>query len=424
MSGVSSNNDPVQIHVNTHDWTEQRKELFEKRVNALLHDPDFLLLYVPKDEETKLQLVKPVDDSYHRNRIIHRINESKGDQLPTTWYAISHLWGSVPPDSHLWRDIGHYLNDEYGKPVELKDYPYSLRLQNEKRQPLFKLFRHYPDDYWWIDNLCVRNSSFSDHMSSIFTCCTQCIALVDCDPTVISQIHSMKSISISDNMPFSATFLDQYEKLNNLLVTLTGCRWWKRVWSWQEMVLPQEILFMAETTTQVSSDTMIHVDDLYRLEATLGKMLFVFMKNGARPLHAPTTAFKELRYSRQFHKHHVYDMKDPRLLISLMDVFGRSSREALYETDYIYGVLGVLPLDMPRMNKYIMEPNEGWRCFLSKLDNFLLECMRAQLTTTNMNQDAVRLVTINDEARNIDLKAARNMADVYRNLLSVFECVV
>lgn len=117
-------------------------------------------------------------------------------------------------------------------------------------------------------------------------------------------------------------------------------------------------------------------------------------------------------------------MTDPRLLISLIDVFGRSTRKGEDEIDYIYGVLGVLSLDMPRMDKYILEPNEGWRCFLSKLDNFLLECMHAQFTTTNMNQDAVRLVTINEEARNIDLSTAQNMADVYRNLLSVFECVV
>lgn len=117
-------------------------------------------------------------------------------------------------------------------------------------------------------------------------------------------------------------------------------------------------------------------------------------------------------------------MTDPRLLISLIDIFGRSARKGEDEIEYIYGVLGVLPLDMPRMDKFILEPNEGWRCFLSKLDTFLLECMRDQFITTNMNQDAVRLVTINDEARHIDLKNARNMADVYRNLLSVFECVV
>lgn len=247
-----------------------------------MHNPDFLLLYVPKDEETKLQLVKPVDDSYHRNRIIHRINESQTDQLPTTWYAISHVWGAVHSGAHLWHDIGRYVNDEYNNPVEIEHHPY-LRMRNEKRQPLLNLLRHHPDSYWWIDNFCVRNPSFADPIAnSVFTCCTQCIALVDCDPTVILQIHSMKISSISENMPFTATFLDQYEKLNNLLVTLTGCRWWKRIWKWQEMVLPQEILFMAETTTQVSSDTMIHVDDLYCLEATLGKMLFVFMKNGKR----------------------------------------------------------------------------------------------------------------------------------------------
>lgn len=244
-----------------------------------MNHPEFMLVYVPKDE-SKMQLVKPADNAYHRDRIIQRINESKADAIPTTWYTLSHIWGKVQYDEHCWHDLGDHMNDEHGKPLNLWDRPYQ-HMRLEKRQPLITLFKNHPDSYWWIDNLCVRNVEASTLMGSIFTCCSQCVAMVDCKPAVISQIHAMKDVDMDtyENMPFMA-FLDQYEKLNNLLITLTQCDWWKRVWTWQEMVLPQEIKFMAETTTQVSEDSMLHVDDLYRLEAMLGRMLFVFMKNG------------------------------------------------------------------------------------------------------------------------------------------------
>lgn len=242
--------------------------------------PEFLLVYVPKDE-AKLQLVKPVDNAYHRDRIIQRVNESKADtNMPTTWYTLSHFWGDVQSDGHRWHDIGDHLNDEHGKPVDLWDNPH-MRMRHQKRQPLLTLLKSHPDSYWWIDNLCVRSFRASKLMGSIYTCCSQCIAMVDCIPAVISQIHAMKNVDTItyDTMPFTE-FLDQYEKLNNLLITLTQCNWWKRVWTWQEMVLPQEIKFMAETTMQLSEDSMLHVDDLYHLEAMLGRMLFVFIKNG------------------------------------------------------------------------------------------------------------------------------------------------
>lgn len=144
---------------------------------------------------------------------------------------------------------------------------------------------------------------------------------------------------------------------------------------------------------------------------------------GSRPLHAPTTAFKELRYSRTFDKYRVMDQMDSRLLVSLIDVFGRSSREALYAIDYIYGVLGVLPIDVPRMDQHIHDPNVVWEYFLSKLDEFLREFTRTQFTN-NIDQNQVRLITITEEARRTDLSAARNMADVYRNLLAVYDCVL
>lgn len=75
-------------------------------------------------------------------------------------------------------------------------------------------------------------------------------------------------------------FLDQYEQLNNLILLLTQCIWWTRVWMWQEMVLPQNVLLIAETANHASSDYMLHVDDLHHFEAKLGRMLIFFMENG------------------------------------------------------------------------------------------------------------------------------------------------
>lgn len=72
--------------------------------------------------------------------------------------------------------------------------------------------------------------------------------------------------------------------------------------------------------------------------------------------------------------------------------------------DYVYGVLGLLDLDITRMN----DADLVWQTFLSKL-NERLNRMIDQVTQGKVS------FTINQEK--VDLTKARNMSDVYKGLL-------
>lgn len=261
-----------KVQIKHKGWAKGRKRRFKKRLCEVLEYSDFLLLHVPADG-TRMKLVKPASDLYHRNRIIQRINQS--ELVPSTWYAISHLWNIPKTNQYLWDDISRYVEDEDGHPMK----PVPMRV--EKRKTLLELLESRPDSYWWIDILCARSNDFPfDILGHIFACCTQCVAMIDCDPHIIPQMNAMWDIDPDGkDRPFTE-FLDQYEQLNHHIRLLTQCIWWRRVWMWQETVLPQDVLLMAETATQVSSEHMLHVDDLYHFEAKLGKMLYLFMHHG------------------------------------------------------------------------------------------------------------------------------------------------
>ena len=180
----------------------------------------------------------------------------------------------------MWSDISAYVDDENGDPME----PIAMRLK--KRAPLLTLLKDQRDSYWWIDVMCARSNDFPfELLGNIYACCTRCIAMIDCDDNVIPEMNAMWDAD-SDFQKEShvdkplAEYLKQYEKLNHLIVSLTRCMWWTRVWMWQETVLPQDVRLISETTTNVSSDNMLHVDELYHFEAMLGKMLHFFMGKG------------------------------------------------------------------------------------------------------------------------------------------------
>lgn len=69
--------------------------------------------------------------------------------------------------------------------------------------------------------------------------------------------------------------------------------------------------------------------------------------------------------------------------------------------DYVYGMFGICPLDIPRM----ADPNAVWQLFLSKLENLLA------------NDNIQSTMKISDRARHFDLATAQNMADAYHGLL-------
>ncbi|CDH56025.1 predicted protein [Lichtheimia corymbifera JMRC:FSU:9682] len=138
------------------DQVNTRKTTYEDGLGALLVDPHFLLLHVP-DDGGKMKIIQPANNLYHRNQMIKRINETKQD-TPSCYYALSHLWGLTENNRYLWHEIGDYVDDEEGNPVD----PVSMR--PEKRDALLKLLKEYPDSYWWVDVLCARTDTPLDIM--------------------------------------------------------------------------------------------------------------------------------------------------------------------------------------------------------------------------------------------------------------------
>lgn len=218
----------------------------EERVNTLLVHPDFLLLYVPGDG-TKMKLVKPSNDVYHRERIM---------QGKSTWYALSHLWGTSKANPQLWSEIGLYVDDEHGQAAE------PIPMRYEKRNTLLNLLQSHPDSYWWIDVLCARTDTPLDIMGTIYACCTLCVAMIDCDPRLIQHINSIPCMTDKLEWYMGAQYSNQRNQLRSAIHALTECTWWSRVWTWQEIVLPHQVALMAETTTDFSSHGYVGVEFL------------------------------------------------------------------------------------------------------------------------------------------------------------------
>ena len=242
---------------------------FETGLSALLANPYFLLLHVPENG-AKMQIVQPAEDSYHRERMVERINEAKG--VPSFYYALSHLWGISKDDPELWEEIGEYVNDIDEQPAK----PVSMRI--EKRDTLLGLLKGHPDSYWWIDVLCARTDTPLDIMGDIYRCCLECIAMIDCEPSILSNLHTepskreeyidfdwfnaMKEPS-SEDLLYGKQIYEKYPELLYQLSKLQQSEWWNRVWTWQEMALPfGDVRLMAETDTQRLQSNTIAVDEL------------------------------------------------------------------------------------------------------------------------------------------------------------------
>ena len=90
-----------------------------------------------------------------------------------------------------------------------------------------------------------------------------------------------------------------------------------------------------------------------------------------------------------------------RLIRSLKD----SSRCCMDPVDYVYGALGIFQMKIPRMD----DPNDIWRLFLCELDKHV----------KNSPQSHIAKVEISERAHRVDLRKAKNMADVYKYLIQV-----
>ncbi|KAI7883030.1 hypothetical protein K492DRAFT_54604 [Lichtheimia hyalospora FSU 10163] len=355
------------------------------------------------------------------------INEAKG--IPSFYYALSHLWKITENERHLWEEIGEYVDDLDGKPAA----PVSMRA--EKRDTLLGLLKDHPDSYWWIDVLCARSDTPLDIMGDIYSCCLECIAMIDCEFNLLSRLHTEKNMrkDIFDkdfmiawkNSKSSSDFLlhckQTYEKYSELVEDLCAFQqseWCNRVWTWQEMALPFGVVrFMAETDIERLESNTITMDDLLNsFKNAADIILYMEHKNEHNPAIQVLLFywFLEVSSSRAFRKsggvmapaYEVFSM-----FISLQG----STRRCMDPVDYVYGVLGILQLKIPRM----ADPKKVWQCFLTELDDYMDMAGFKNREIQRPNGSKVKIIGIRKYAYETDLTTAECMGDVFRYILDL-----
>ncbi|KAJ8652902.1 hypothetical protein O0I10_011436 [Lichtheimia ornata] len=395
---TEEDNDPYKINIRLEDDEDsKRKRFFEKGLSTLLDDEYFLLLYVPANGG-KMKVIRPANDAYHRKRIIKRINEER--RIPSFYYALSHLWGLTENNRYHWNDISEYVDDEQGQSMQ----PVSMR--DEKRDALLTMLKDHPDSYWWIDVLCARTDTPLDIMGDIYACCLECIIMIDCQPSLIPKIHTLYQ---------QLHQTPGYERIEVLdtLATFLQSQWWQRVWTWQEMALPVgDVRFTAETDIHGLQSNTITLEKLLEFNTLMGDTL---MGDGLtvtsyhlqhKLLHDYGKELLFLEVAQRFRdidsarKSNVVRRATTESVHGVMMPLMYSNRRCYDPCDYVYGVLGMMQIKIPRMD----DPNSVWRHFLSELDNL----------------SPLKFGTWSHRADDIDLRKVDNLGDVYGKLSMIY----
>ncbi|CDH50485.1 predicted protein [Lichtheimia corymbifera JMRC:FSU:9682] len=396
------------------DEDGHRKRFFEKGLGALLADMYFLLLYVPKDG-AKMRIIRPATDPYHRQRMIKRATDAK--TIPSFYYALSHLWGISKDNLQLWEEIGNYVDDTDGQPAA----PVPMRL--EKRATLLALLKAHPDSYWWIDVLCARTDIPLDIMGDIYACCLECIAMIDCEPSLLSKFHTEKhmreELVDAGYEPRSKVIMNgkrlyaKYPQLHAQVYQLQQSEWWKRVWTWQEMALPYgAVRLMAETDDHHFQSNTTTIDDVvncFKDAVVVESYLRANCANAPIALagnEADIFNFMEEVYqARSFNKYRI-GKQSLSEISSLLVSLGASSRRCMDPVDYVYGVHGMFQIKIPRMS----DPTAVWQRFMSELEKYTEAMVNEKSEIDGKNYKFPAF------AYRIDLREAENMSDVYERL--------
>ncbi|KAI7887236.1 hypothetical protein K492DRAFT_173569 [Lichtheimia hyalospora FSU 10163] len=85
--------------------------------------------------------------------------------------------------------------------------------------------------------------------------------------------------------------------------------------------------------------------------------------------------------------------------------------------DYVYGVLGMFNIKIPRMT----EPKAVWQRFLSELENYMdMAGLKNKLIHVAGNSSA-KIIGINEPIYKIDLQKVECIGDVYNGFLDINE---
>ncbi|CDH58128.1 predicted protein [Lichtheimia corymbifera JMRC:FSU:9682] len=350
----------------------------EQARDRLLAHPDLRLLYV-SNQDSKMMIVRPAVDVDHRENI----------KRMGGFFALSHLWGNV--EDHPFWDLGDVVKEtEENLPAD------PIPMRPEKRGVLLALLKAYPG-YWWVDVLCARVTTPLVIMRFIYAYCTTCFAMIDCSPTIIKSLcdHHLMPISKQlyhhaqqfiddtlDNTRFkdliNASDGDQRsvldyaicrKRMQNMLEFL-GCRWFDRVWTMQEMTLPARLVILSETCDPhkvALSTSHVNLKSVVQFGHLL-KSIYMTMDNDDLANRLISEIYEKTKMIATSDTiHHLSRPRDPEAraveCMQILSTFKQSTRRCTDQRDYIYGVLGLLGLHIPRID----DPIALWRLFLFEI---------------------------------------------------------
>jgi hypothetical protein len=263
-------------------------------MDNLFNHPGFRLIYVDDD----MSLVTPLDH--------------KEDILEKGYRCISHLWGQSPLK---WEN----------HPVKGVDW--KVHVRQEKRERIMQIFNHHKG-YFWMDVFCTDQSDINkplDIMGDVYKNCTECICMFDIRKgekylgEYASEKNFLEKALESIENPTDINWWGANVCLRNFKAfkrQLADSSWSKRVWTWQEAVLPPKVSLCTEvsyTKEYGPMDRDIFVD--------------MFTKLGG----GSANYLVELGFTRG----------------STLDDMKLSSRECTNQEDYIYGIVGLLDIYIP-----------------------------------------------------------------------------
>ena len=319
-------------------------------MDQLLAHPGFRLIHV--DQNGFMSLVTPLIDG------------CKEDILENGYRCISHYWGPKPPK---WED----------HPVTGVEW--GVHVREEKRTRLLQIFSHHKG-YFWMDVFCTNQDDDNkplDVMGDIYRDCIECVCMLDimCDVDgFISEKELLRDMA-RDMKKYSSChpgimrmMLLQLERGSSLInyatsmekheIYLSGiatAKWFKRVWTWQEAILPPKLLFCSERAGTYVYDPFDH-EFLRKLfpYKLLGKIIEdvgntrmcdewtrwgITIDNGSQ-----TESSEILSYLLPLMRLRVkeFDIWDN------IRIAADSERKCTNKKDFVYGITGVLNLSVPK----------------------------------------------------------------------------
>lgn len=401
--------DDADVDDITYNNETRRQQAFEEGRNWLYKNPHFSLIHVEKHSNDDTVTMTMVDVTTADATCRQQLQEQG-------YYCLSHLWGR-DARNYMWDDSGVLTKkgntgDGDGGGAVLAP---AVPMRIEKRATLLALLEQNPG-FWWIDVFCARVDTPLRIMGSIYKYCTACFAMMDCSFQTLKQLDQglpslLQEVSLhfpekkrpsrrlpifigyvdedeeeemdEDKALLFKTTLDKYPTEVQALLDLTQSTWFTRVWTLQEAVLPQQ-LFMVPETAQSSSELGTYTLDFSMVQkvserlTTVGKVIMkgtetetILGDQYTRLIQQLETHVQEISVAQETYKQADALDEHDRLpcLQSTLHKFAESTRTCTDPVDFVYGVIGLLDIGLPRMNN----ASDVWYAFQRKFKDMRVQ---------------------------------------------------